>query len=80
MTESCMSCVGFSRGSDEEPCRSCRNNYTDNYEESGDYKRGYTAGVAAVLHKLETVKLIDRGQGIEVNLAECLKGVMYGEG
>ena len=80
MTESCMPCVGFSRGSDEEPCRSCKNNYTDNYEESGDYKRGYTAGVAAVLHKLETVKLIDRAQDIEVNLAECLKGVMHGEG
>jgi hypothetical protein len=35
--------------------------------------------VAAVLHKLETVKLVDRAQDIEVNLAECLKGVMHGE-
>ena len=79
MTKSCMSCIGFARESDEEPCRSCRNNYTDNYTESADYKRGYTAGVAAVLHKLETVILIDRAQGIEVNLAECLKGVINGE-
>ncbi len=72
----CMSCIGFSRG--EELCKNCRNNYPDNYEESGDYKRGYTAGVQAVLLKLQTVKLVDRAQGIEVNLAECLKGVMHG--
>ena len=77
--ERCMTCVGFSKESDEEPCKSCCNNYPDNYEESADYKRGYTAGVAAVLHKLETVKLIDRAQDIEVNLAECLKGVINGE-
>lgn len=79
MTKSCMSCIGFSRESDEEPCKNCRNNYPDNYEESTDYKRGYTAGAQAVLLKLETVKLIDKTQGIEVNLAECLKGVMNGE-
>lgn len=77
--ERCMTCIGFSKGSDEEPCKSCCNNYPDNYEESADYKRGYTSGVAAVLRKLETVKLIDRAQGIEVNLAECLKGVINGE-
>lgn len=77
--ERCMTCIGFSKESDEEPCKSCCNNYPDNYEESSDYKRGYTAGVAAVLNKLETVKLIDRAQGIEVNLAECLKGVIDGK-